>query len=367
MIALGVNAFIPPQLGRSDNSRNALDTSAADLLLQDEIEPQTAIVDQPVGHHRGSESISGIVLDSWRSSLLSITTLFQVPRPTFTIIWIFLLYSFTTRVEVLNYQYISLTLGWSLATVNSLLAGNALLSAVILFLLPTIRKIYLQPRRNDQEVDLLIVKGSLLLNAVGMAGFGISIASAFFVLALLVYTSGNGLYDSLTTFGLTSLTGEQRPDDFLVRSGLVQTIAGLPKPEQLRIPTSHDIILASQTTPLVVAIISPTDEIGDAHRQAAYAVYVQDFCLTIDAAYRSGSEKESERWIAKELGPFVGSTSNQADAYLELLLPHRAELLQESLVLARQINGDFPGVPFEELAFEIAASFVGHRLHGEID
>ena len=227
MIALGVNTFIPPQLGRSDNSRNALDTSAADLLLQDEIEPQTALVDQPAGHHRGSESISGIVLDSWRSSLLSITTLFQVPRPTFTIIWIFLLYSFTTRVEVLNYQYISLTLGWSLATVNSLLAGNALLSAVILFLLPTIRKIYLQPRRNDQEVDLLIIKGSLLLNAVGMAGFGISIASAFFVLALLVYTSGNGLYDSLTTFGLTSLTGEQRPDDFLVRSGLVQTIAGL--------------------------------------------------------------------------------------------------------------------------------------------
>ncbi|KAL8864283.1 MAG: hypothetical protein Q9198_009970 [Flavoplaca austrocitrina] len=158
MIALGVNAFIPPQLGRPDNSRNALDTSAADLLLQDEIEPQTAIVDQPAGHHRGSEDISRIVLDSWRSSLLSITTLFQVPRPTFTIIWIFLLYSFTTRVEVLNYQYISLTLGWSLATVNSLLAGNALLSAVILFLLPTIRKIYLQPRRNDQEVDLLIVK-----------------------------------------------------------------------------------------------------------------------------------------------------------------------------------------------------------------
>ncbi|KAI4270109.1 MAG: hypothetical protein LQ337_006894 [Flavoplaca oasis] len=226
-MALGVNAFIPPQLGQSNNGRNALETSAADLLLQEETEPPPALLNDPASQHRGSVSMSGIVLDSWRSSLHSITTLFQVPRPTFTIIWIFLLYSFTTRVEVLNYQYISLTLGWSLATVNSLLAGNALLSAVILFVLPTIRKIYLEPQRNDQEVDLLIVKGSLLLNAVGMAGFGISIASPFFVLALLVYTSGNGLYDSLTTFGLTSLTGEQRPDDYLVRSGLVQTIAGL--------------------------------------------------------------------------------------------------------------------------------------------
>ncbi|CAL8580579.1 hypothetical protein XPA_006301 [Xanthoria parietina] len=58
--------------------------------------------------------------------------------------------------------------------------------------------------------------------------------------------------------------------------------------------------------------------------------------------------------IAKELGPFIGSTSNQADAYLELLLPHRADLLQESLLLARQISGDYTDVPFKELAFEIA-------------
>lgn len=58
--------------------------------------------------------------------------------------------------------------------------------------------------------------------------------------------------------------------------------------------------------------------------------------------------------VAKELGPFVGSTSNQADAYLELLLPHREGLLQESLVLARHIHDEYHGVPFGELALEIA-------------
>ncbi|KAL8993176.1 MAG: hypothetical protein Q9169_006548 [Polycauliona sp. 2 TL-2023] len=59
-------------------------------------------------------------------------------------------------------------------------------------------------------------------------------------------------------------------------------------------------------------------------------------CDTLDIAF------------AKELGPFIGSTSNQADAYFELLLPHRADLLQDSLVLAREINGDYNDVPFEE-------------------
>ncbi|KAL8993175.1 MAG: hypothetical protein Q9169_006547 [Polycauliona sp. 2 TL-2023] len=154
-------------------------------------------------------------------------TLFRVPRPTYTIVWIFLLYSFTTRVGVLNPQYISLTLGWSLATVNSLLAATGLLSAVILFALPIIRKFYLEPNLKHQQIDLLFVEATLLLNGVGMAGFGIFSLPPLFIISLLVYTSGNGLYDSLTTVGLTSLTGEQTTGDFLVRSILVSTLGGL--------------------------------------------------------------------------------------------------------------------------------------------
>ncbi|KAL9006070.1 MAG: hypothetical protein Q9188_001197 [Gyalolechia gomerana] len=227
MVALGVNAFIPHQLGQSITVPKALDTPATDVLLREETEPQQAFFDQPVGQCQRGESIPRIVLDSWRSSFDSVMTLFRVPRPTFTIIWIFLLYSFTTRVEVLNAQYISLTLHWSLATVNSLLAGTALLSAIILFALPVIRKVYLEPRMNDQQADLLVVKGSLILNSIGMAGFGITVPSPLFIVALFIYTSGNGLYDSLTTFGLTSLTVGQEPAEFLVRCGLVQTIAGL--------------------------------------------------------------------------------------------------------------------------------------------
>lgn len=225
MVALGFNAFLPFQLGKHTTAPKPQETSASDLLMDDPTGPDQASIEHSTSPE--DESLPPIVLDSWRASFNSVMTIFRVPRPTFTVILIFLLYSFTTRVEVLNPQYISITLDWSLATVNSLLAGKALLSAMILFALPAGRTIYLEPRMNDQQVDLFIVKASLILNAIGMVGFGVPIPFPLLIAALLLYTSGNGLYDSLTTFGITSLPVDQKPGDFLVRIGLAQTISGL--------------------------------------------------------------------------------------------------------------------------------------------
>ncbi len=80
--------------------------------------------------------------------------------------------------------------------------------------------------------------------------------------------------------------------------------------------------------------------------------------------------------VAVELGPFVDCTSNQvshigaetyynkmaliflqADAYLELITPARAELLKKSIVLARELKLEFQDVSYEELAVEIAVCF----------
>ena len=91
--------------------------------------------------------------------------------------------------------------------------------------------------------------------------------------------------------------------------------------------------------------------------------------------------------VAQQLGKFVDSTSNQvrlnqscesadtdrlicdcwgnayadveethfqADAYLELLLPHRAEILKSSAVLGQQLLSEYNGITYEELAVEIA-------------
>lgn len=63
----------------------------------------------------------------------------------------------------------------------------------------------------------------------------------------------------------------------------------------------------------------------------------------------------------------MDSTSNQADAYLELILPHRADLLKQSIALAHQTHEKYPGVTFEELTLEIAVDiFPLHALDAEL-
>ena len=44
----------------------------------------------------------------------------------------------------------------------------------------------------------------------------------------------------------------------------------------------------------------------------------------------------------------------QADSYLELLVPHRIDILKDSARLGRQILSEYPEVKYEELAVEIA-------------
>ncbi|KAL8699920.1 MAG: hypothetical protein Q9201_005730 [Fulgogasparrea decipioides] len=58
--------------------------------------------------------------------------------------------------------------------------------------------------------------------------------------------------------------------------------------------------------------------------------------------------------VSTELGPFVDCTSNQMDAYHELLKPNHAALIKKSAALAGEIGREYPEVTREELAFEIS-------------
>ncbi|KAI9652596.1 MAG: hypothetical protein M1831_006700 [Alyxoria varia] len=62
--------------------------------------------------------------------------------------------------------------------------------------------------------------------------------------------------------------------------------------------------------------------------------------------------------FASDYGPFVDCTSNQADAYNEMLEPSRAELLKQSARRAQEWKNDFPGVSVDELAVEIAMTSI---------
>ena len=46
----------------------------------------------------------------------------------------------------------------------------------------------------------------------------------------------------------------------------------------------------------------------------------------------------------------------QADSYLELLVPHRKAVLEKSATLGQQLQNEYPGVKYEQLAVEVAVS-----------
>ena len=169
----------------------------------------------------------GILLHSWHVSYLSMLHLCRLPNPTFTVIVVFLINGLAIRIEVLLPQYISLNLQWPLAMVNRILALNSLVSSIVLFSLPTFRKVYLEPKMNTPQIDLFIVQAALLANMVGMVGFGFSSPALFFILALCIYTAGSGVYDSLTAYGTLTLPPGEKVSEFYVHIGLINTLAAL--------------------------------------------------------------------------------------------------------------------------------------------
>ena len=172
-------------------------------------------------------SLAGILLRSWYASYYSVVTLFRMSNPTLTVLIVFLLNGLSVRIEVLLPQYTSLVLNWPLATVNRALALKALISSLVLFALPTLRKRYLEPRMSTPQIDLFITQASLATNVIGVIGLGFSAPAAFFILFLCVYTSGIGLADSLTAYGTLTLPPGEKVSEFYVRTGLINIIAAL--------------------------------------------------------------------------------------------------------------------------------------------
>ena len=131
------------------------------------------------------------------------------------------------NIQVLLPQYTSLVLDWPFATVNAALALKSLISALILFSLPTFRVLVLEPRMSIPSIDLLVTQASLFAYMVGMLGLGFSASAGLFILSLCIFTSGTGLEDSLCAYGTISLPPGEKITDYYLRIGLVQTIAGL--------------------------------------------------------------------------------------------------------------------------------------------
>ena len=239
-------AFIPGSLGRKDRDISAPKDTSETELMGDELDQEVELSESTSVQYQSEEKVCaphgtihkieltsiqveifGTFLHSWQSSLRSFQQLFQVPNPTFTVLLIFLVNGLAARVEVLLPQYISLTLHWSLAKVNSGLAIKALTSAIMLSALPTLRKTFLERRMTTPQIDLFITQVSLIANVIGMIGLGFALPAPLFILALCIYTSGIGLMDSLTAYGAVTLPPGQTVSELYVQTGLIQTIAGM--------------------------------------------------------------------------------------------------------------------------------------------
>ena len=107
------------------------------------------------------------------------------------------------------------------------MALKNLVSALFLFMLPTLRRIYLEPRMSVPQMDLFITQASLLANTLGVIALGVSGPAWSFVLSLCVYTCGMGLADSLYSYGTFTLPDGENVAELYVRLGLLNTIASL--------------------------------------------------------------------------------------------------------------------------------------------
>ncbi|KAL6721973.1 hypothetical protein ACLMJK_001078 [Lecanora helva] len=200
-------------------------------IFEDGVEDNTSVSSMsssrevPIGSDK--LSLFRLLVDSWYKSYKSLLTLFSVAQPTSTVLVMWLLDILAAKGEVLLPQYASLVLSWPLATVNRVLAVKDLTAAVLLFCLPSVRAIFLEPRMSTRQIDLFIIQISFVASALGFAGLSISGHPGTFILSLCVYMSGGGLEDSLTAFGALTLNAGEDTTEFYVRVGLLSTLASL--------------------------------------------------------------------------------------------------------------------------------------------
>lgn len=168
-----------------------------------------------------------MLFSAWYNSYRSLLNLLNVPTHLLTVLLVYFIFGLATRAEIILPQYTSLLLSWPLSSVNMIMALRALISALTVFALPTIRKTFLEPHLNTRQIDLFITQFSLIASSVGAIGMGISTSAGFFALSLCIYTSGVGFWDSLTAYGAMTLPPGEKVSEFYARTGLIYTITAL--------------------------------------------------------------------------------------------------------------------------------------------
>ena len=132
-------------------------------------------------------------------------------------------------IRVIFTQWGSITYTWRLADINALSSFEMMLSGVMLMLLPIITARFLKPRLggSTSSVDLFMTKASVLAAVMGVICMGFAPTKAAYVAAVIIWTMGCGLTDSLRGFVTSKTECKDAVEELYLGIGMVETFGGM--------------------------------------------------------------------------------------------------------------------------------------------
>ncbi|KAK9435861.1 Major facilitator superfamily domain, general substrate transporter [Metarhizium brunneum] len=162
--------------------------------------------------------------------LLSIQFVVQALQNPLTlrVMSIFFTYTLAGTVSGTSQQWASSTFHTSLADVDKVTSMEQVVSAVVLFSLPTVSQRLLRPRlRSKQNTDLSVITASLVFCAFGALVMSLAPSIGIYAVGVAVSALGVGLADSLRSFATSALSDTETLESLYMSIRTMQSLAAI--------------------------------------------------------------------------------------------------------------------------------------------
>ncbi|EFY94863.1 Major facilitator superfamily domain, general substrate transporter [Metarhizium robertsii ARSEF 23] len=162
--------------------------------------------------------------------LLSIQFVVQALRNPLTlrVMSIFFTYTLAGTVSGTSQQWASSTFHTSLADVDKVTSMEQVVSAIVLFSLPTVSQRLLRPRlRSKQNTDLWVITASLVFCAFGALVMSLAPSIGIYAVGVAVSALGVGLADSLRSFATSALSDTETLESLYMSIRTMQSLAAI--------------------------------------------------------------------------------------------------------------------------------------------
>ncbi|RDL36297.1 Major facilitator superfamily, general substrate transporter [Venustampulla echinocandica] len=147
---------------------------------------------------------------------------------TLRVMSIFFTYTLAGTVSGISQQWASGTFHATLANVDKITSMEQIISAVVLFALPTFSKRLLRPRlRGKQDTDLWVITASLVFCVFGSLIMAMAPSIVIYALGVAVSALSVGLADSLRSFATTALSDTETLESLYMSIRTMQSLAAI--------------------------------------------------------------------------------------------------------------------------------------------